>query len=105
MTSEGTFPIPRELLADDGTLFLMQAPDDTMAGLGICKGDWAIVREQNDAENDDYVVTMIEGAAAIRFLGTIHGDRVLFASSISEPVIPARDAVITGRVVAVLRQI
>jgi repressor LexA len=105
MTSEDTFPIPRELLAGDGTLFLMRAPDDTMAGLGICKGDWAIVREQDDADDDDYVVITIEGAAAIRFLGTIHGGRVLLAASMSVTAIPARDAVITGRVVAVLRQI
>lgn len=102
--ARGAFPIPRALLSD-GTLFLRQAPDDSMAGCGVCKDDWVIVRRQDTAEHDQTVVAAVGGKEVIRFLAHSSIGLELLAASLDIRPVPVTDAVITGRVVAVLRQL
>jgi repressor LexA len=97
-----TFPIPRALLAD-GILYLRQAPDDTMAGCGVCQGDWVIVRHQDAAELGETVVARVGGEDVIRFVAGSSRGQELFAADLDIRPVLVSDAVITGRVVAVLR--
>lgn len=100
----GVFPIPRALLSD-GTLFLRPAPDDSMAGCGVCKDDWVIVRQQDAGEHGQTVVAAVGGKEVIRFLAHSSIGLELLAASLDIRPVPVTDAVITGRVVAVLRQL
>lgn len=98
----GAFPIPRGLLAD-GILWMLKAPDDTMAGCGVCKGDWVIVRRQDAGEHDETVVARVDGEDVIRFLANFSTGLHLIAADVRIKPVPVADAVIIGRVVAALR--
>lgn len=110
-----TFPIPRGLLAD-GDLFMMQVPDDSMHGHGIRQDSWLIVQRLDDAgrsaadadaaagEKEVIVVARAGEQDLVRFLIQAGSERMLFAASVSIRPFSADTAVITGRVIAVLRQ-
>ncbi|NED93798.1 transcriptional repressor LexA [Phytoactinopolyspora alkaliphila] len=101
---EDVFPLPRELVGE-GTLFMLNVAGDSMIDAAICDGDWVVVRQQQVAENGEIVAAMIEGEATVKtYKRRDDGVWLLPHNDAYEPI-PGDDAVILGRVVAVMRRI
>jgi repressor LexA len=101
---EQVFPLPRELVGD-GTLFLLKVSGDSMIDAAIADGDWVVVRQQPVAENGDIVAAMIDGEATVKTLRRRDGHVWLIPHNPAYPPIPADNATVLGRVVAVLRKL
>jgi repressor LexA len=101
---EDTFVLPRQLVGD-GTLFLLRIRGDSMINAAITDGDLVVVREQQDAENGDIVAAMIDGEATVKTLRQADGQVWLMPHNPAYTPVPARDAVILGKVVTVLRRL
>jgi repressor LexA len=101
---EDTFVLPRQLVGD-GTLFLLRVRGDSMINAAITDGDLVVVREQQEAENGDIVAAMIDGEATVKTLRRADGQVWLMPHNPAYTPIAARDAVILGKVVTVLRRL
>jgi repressor LexA len=101
---EDVFPLPRQLVGD-GELFLLKVVGDSMIDAAICDGDWVTVRRQKDAENGDIVAAMLDGEATVKTLKRRDGQIWLMPQNPAYPPIPGNQAVVLGRVVAVLRRL
>jgi repressor LexA len=101
---EDVYPLPRELVGD-GDLFLLRVAGESMTGVAICDGDWVVVRAQPTAENGEIVAAMLDGEATVKTWKRSQGMAWLLPANPSYPPIPAKNAVILGRVVAVLRAV
>ncbi|NNH22234.1 transcriptional repressor LexA [Pseudokineococcus marinus] len=101
---EDVFPLPRQLVGD-GQLFLLRVAGDSMVEAAICDGDWVVVRQQPVAENGEVVAAMIDGEATVKVFQRRDGHvRLLPRNAAYEPI-PGDEAVVLGRVVAVLRSV
>ncbi|WP_445263289.1 transcriptional repressor LexA [Pseudokineococcus sp. 5B2Z-1] len=101
---EDVFPLPRQLVGD-GQLFLLKVAGDSMVEAAICDGDWVVVRQQPVAENGEVVAAMIDGEATVKVFQRRDGHvRLLPRNAAYEPI-PGDEAVVLGRVVAVLRSV
>ena len=101
---EDVFPLPRQLVGD-GQLFLLRVAGDSMVEAAICDGDWGVVRQQPVAENGEVVAAMIDGEATVKVFQRRDGHvRLLPRNAAYEPI-PGDEAVVLGRVVAVLRSV
>ena len=101
------FLLPRQLVGT-GTLFMLRVSGDSMIGAGIADGDLVVVREQPDAENGDIVAAMIDGLeveGTVKTLKRSDGHVWLMPHNPVYTPILADDAIIVGRVVAVLRRV
>ena len=101
---EDVFPLPRQLVGE-GTLFLLRVAGDSMVDAAIADGDWVVVRQQPVAENGDIVAAMIDGEATVKTFRRRDGRVWLQPHNQAYDDIPAADATILGRVVAVLRRV
>ena len=101
---EDVFPLPRELVGE-GTLFMLRVTGDSMIDAAICDGDWVVVRQQQVAENGEIVAAMIESEATVKTYKQRDGQIWLLPHNDAYEPIPGDDAVILGRVVAVMRRI
>jgi repressor LexA len=101
---EDIFPLPRQLVGD-GTLFLLKVAGDSMVDAAICDGDWVVVRQQPVADNGEIVAAMIDGEATVKTFKRRDGHVWLLPQNPAYDPIPADDATVLGRVVAVLRRI
>lgn len=101
---EDVFPLPRQLVGD-GELFLLRVVGDSMVDAAICDGDWVVVRRQPLAENGEIVAAMLEGEATVKALRRRDGHVWLVPANAAYEPIPADEAVVLGRVVAVLRSL
>lgn len=101
---EDVFPLPRQLVGE-GELFLLRVRGDSMIDAAICDGDWVVVRRQPVAENGEVVAAMIDGEATVKTLRRADGHVWLLPHNAAYEPIPADDAVVLGRVVAVLRSL
>lgn len=101
---EDVFPLPRQLVGD-GTLFMLRVTGDSMVDAAICDGDWVAVRQQPVAENGEIVAAMIEGEATVKTYKLRQGQVWLEPANENYEPIFGRDAVILGRVVAVMRRV
>ncbi|MEO7261176.1 MAG: S24 family peptidase, partial [Jatrophihabitantaceae bacterium] len=68
-------------------------------------GDWVVVRQQPNADNGEIVAAMIEGEATVKTLQRRDGHAWLMPHNEAYSPIPADEATILGRVVAVLRKV
>jgi repressor LexA len=101
---DDVYPLPRQLVGD-GIVFLLRVTGDPMTGAAIADGDQVVVRQQADAESGDIVAAMIDGEATVRTLRR-SGDEVwLMPDNALYAPVPGDEAVILGRVVAVIRSI
>src|SRR6266516_3841023 len=101
---EDVFPLPKQIVGD-GTLFLLKVVGDSMINAAIADGDWVVVRQQQVAENGEIVAAMIDGEATVKTFKHA-GDHVwLMPHNPAYTPIPGDEAVILGRVVAVLRRV
>jgi len=101
---EDIFPLPQRLV-DEGEHFIVMVAGDSMIGAAITDGDWVVVRSQPVVENGEIVAAMIDGEATVKTFKR-SGDHVwLIPHSPAHTPILGDDAVILGRVVAVLRRL
>jgi repressor LexA len=101
---EDVFPLPREIVGE-GTLFLLRVVGESMVGAAIRDGDWVVVRQQPVADHGEVVAALIDGEATVKTLRR-SGDRVwLHPENPAFADIPAEEATILGRIVAVLRRV
>ena len=96
--------LPAELVGN-GELFLLRVHGDSMINVAIVDGDWVAVRSQVDAENGETVVAMIDGEATVKTLRRTDGHVFLMPQNPAYAPIPAENAKIRGKVVAVLRRV
>jgi len=101
---EDVFPLPRQVVGE-GTLFLLKVAGDSMVDAAICDGDWVVVRQQPVAENGEIVAAMIDGEATVKTYKRRDGHVWLLPHNPAYEPIPGDDAVVLGRVVAVLRRV
>jgi len=101
---EEIFPLPRQLVGK-GELFMLNVSGDSMIDAAICDGDWVVVRAQNTAENGDIVAAMLDGEATVKVFRQRDGHTWLLPrNSAFEPIL-GDEAVVLGKVVAVLRAV
>ncbi|WP_431682224.1 transcriptional repressor LexA [Kitasatospora sp. KL5] len=101
---EDVLPMPRQLVGD-GEVFALTVRGDSMTGAAIRDGDLVAVRRQPVAENGDIVAAMIDGEATVKRLKSDGLRTWLIAHHPAYDPIPAGNATILGRVVAVLRRL
>lgn len=101
---EAVFPLPQQLVGD-GQLFLLEVSGDSMIDAAICDGDWVVVRQQQTAENGDIVAAMLNEEATVKTFRQRDGHTWLLPrNSAFEPIL-GDDAVVLGKIVAVLRAV
>ncbi len=101
---EEIFPLPRRLVGK-GDLFMLRVQGESMIDAAICNGDWVVVRSQSDAENGDIVAAMLDGEATVKTFRQRDGHTWLLPrNSAFEPIL-GDEAVVLGKVVAVLRAV
>ncbi|WND40829.1 transcriptional repressor LexA (plasmid) [Streptomyces sp. BB1-1-1] len=102
---EDTYVMPRQLVGD-GELFALKVSGESMIEAAICDGDVVTVRRQQVAEPGDIVVAMLDGEATVkRFQRDAAGHAWLVAHNPRFQPLAADDAVILGKVVAVMRTV
>lgn len=103
---EDYYPLPRKLVGDDQSAFLLSIQGDSMINAGILDGDYVVVRKQNTANNGDIVVAMTpEGEATVkRFYKENDHIRLQPENDQLEPIYLS-DVTILGKVVSLIREI
>jgi repressor LexA len=100
---EEIFPLPKTLVGD-GTLFLLEVSGDSMVDAAICHGDYVVIRQQPTAENGEIVAAMLDGEATVKTFQRKDGKVWLLPHNDAYDPIDGTDAVILGKVTAVLRR-
>jgi repressor LexA len=104
---EDVIPLPRQLVGD-GNLIMLKVAGDSMIDAAIADGDWVVVRRETDVENGDIVAATIDGVEVEGTVKTFKrsGEHVWLIpqNRVYQPIL-GDDAVIVGKVVAVLRRL
>ena len=86
---------------------MLKVAGDSMSGAGIADGDLVVVSKQPVAENGEIVAAAItsdgEAEATVKTLQQVNGHVWLMPQNPAYAPIPADEATIFGKVVAVLR--
>ena len=101
---EDVFPLPRQVVGD-GQLFVLKVVGDSMVDAAICDGDWVVVRQQPVAENGEIVAAMLDHEATVKTYKKRDGHVWLMPHNPAYEPILGDDAVILGRVTAVIRKV
>ena len=101
---EDVFPLPKQLVGE-GQLFMLKVVGDSMVDAAICDGDWVVVRQQPTAENGDVVAAMLDDEATVKTYKKRDGHIWLMPHNPDYEPILGDDAVIVGKVTAVLRSL
>jgi repressor LexA len=101
---EEVLPLPRSLVGA-GTLFMLEVKGDSMVDAAICDGDYVVIRQQPTAENGEIVAAMIDNEATVKTLQRKDGHLWLLPHNDTYEPIDGDDAVILGKVTAVLRRV
>ncbi|WP_375407209.1 transcriptional repressor LexA [uncultured Amnibacterium sp.] len=98
------FPLPRQLVGK-GDLFMLKVVGESMIEAAICDGDWVVIRSQQTADNGEIVAAMLEGEATVKVFRQRDGHTWLLPrNSAFEPIL-GDEAVVLGKVVAILRSV
>ena len=98
------FPLPRQLVGK-GDLFMLKVVGESMIEAAICDGDWVVIRSQQTAENGDIVAAMLDDEATVKVFRQRDGHTWLLPrNSAFEPIL-GDEAVVLGKVVAILRSV
>jgi repressor LexA len=104
--AEDSYALSRRLVGH-GTVFMLRVRGDSMTGAAIIDGDLVVVRQQQVAENGEIVAAQLDGTATdeatVKTLHRAGGHAWLMPRNPAYQPIPADDAVILGKVVAVVR--
>jgi repressor LexA len=104
---EDTFPLPKQLVGD-GELIALKVVGDSMINAAIADGDWVVVRRESDVENGDIVAATIDGVeveGTVKTFKRSGGHIWLMPHNPAYTPILGDEAVIVGKVVAVLRRV
>ncbi|AZI57651.1 transcriptional repressor LexA [Nakamurella antarctica] len=101
---EDVFPLPKELVGE-GNLFLLKVVGESMIEAAIADGDWVVIRQQSVADNGEIVAAMIDGEATIKTFRRRDGHVWLMPHNPAFNPIAADEAIIMGKVVALLRKV
>lgn len=101
---EDVFPLPKQVVGD-GPLFLLRVTGDSMVEAAITDGDWVVVQQERTADNGVIVAALIDGEATVKTLQRKDGRVWLLPANPAYQPIPGDDALILGRVTAVLRRL
>jgi repressor LexA len=101
---EEMLPLPRTLVGE-GTLFMLEVRGDSMVDAAICDGDFVVVRQQPTAENGEIVAALLDDEATVKTLQKKRNQVWLLPHNDAYDPIDGNDAVILGKVVAVLRRV
>lgn len=103
---EDSFWLPRKMVGE-GTVFMLRVAGDSMTGAGIINGDLVVVRKQPTAEDGEIVAAALtssgEDEATVKTLRLANGHVWLMPQNPAYAPIPADDATVFGKVVALLR--
>jgi repressor LexA len=108
---EDVVPLPKMLVGNGEDLFMLKVVGDSMIGAAIADGDWLVVRRQVSAENGDIVAAMVDSdtgdgsEATVKTFRRRDGHVWLIPHNPAFMPIPGDDAVIIGKVVAVMRRL
>lgn len=58
--------VSKSLFKTNQELFMLKVSGESMIEIGICDGDFVVVKKQNYAENGDIVVAYIDGYATVK---------------------------------------
>jgi repressor LexA len=101
---EEVMALPQSLVGG-GTLFMLEVKGDSMVDAAICDGDYVVIRQQPTAENGEIVAAMIDNEATVKTLQRKEDHIWLLPHNESYQPINGDDAVILGKVTAVLRRV
>jgi repressor LexA len=103
---EEYLPLPRRLVGDSDTVFLLSVQGDSMINAGILDGDYVVVRQQPTAQNGDIVVAMTpEGEATVkRFFKEKDHIRLQPENDRLEPIL-LPEVTILGKVISLVREV
>ena len=104
---EEVIPLPRQLVGE-GDLIMLKVAGDSMIDAAITDGDWVVVRRETDVENGDIVAATLDGVEVEGTVKTFKrsGGHVWLVpqNSAYQPIL-GDNAIIVGKVVAVLRRL
>jgi repressor LexA len=101
---DDVYPLPRQLVGT-GSLFILRVAGDSMIGAAIADGDQVVVRQQGEADSGDIVAAMIDGEVTVKTFKRSGRQVWLMPHNPAYTPVPGDDAVILGRVVAVIRAV
>lgn len=101
---EETLTLSRDLVGH-GTLFSLRVRGDSMVDAAICDGDVVVIRQQPTAYSGEIVAAMIDGEATVKVYRVSRGHVELVPCNPAYDPIPGDDAVVLGKVVAVVRRV
>jgi repressor LexA len=84
---------------------MLEVKGDSMIDAAICDRDYVVIRQQPTAENGEIVAAMIDNEATVKTLQRKEGHIWLLPHNDAYEPINGDDAVILGKVTAVLRRI
>lgn len=98
------FPLPPDLKADAGDLFMLKVHGESMINAGILNGDNVIVRKQSSASNGEIIVAMTEDneATVKRFYKEKGHYRLQPENDTMAPIILSKVSIL-GKVVGLYR--
>lgn len=99
---EDSMVLPTQIVGDYSS-FMLTVKGESMIEAGIYDGDYVVVKEQNTANNGDIVVALIDDEATVKTFYK-EPDRIrLQPENHNMAPIYTRDALILGKVIALLR--
>ena len=101
---EDTLTLPASIVGESSS-FVLRVRGQSMINAGIFDGDYIVVREQHDAHDGEIVVAMIDESATVK---TFYREKdVIRLQPENDTMSPiyVKDAVILGRVTALIRHI
>lgn len=101
---EEVLTLSRDLVGH-GTLFSLRVRGDSMVDAAICDGDVVVVRQQPTAYSGEIVAAMLDGEATVKVYRVTRGHVELVPCNEAYQPIPGDDAVVLGKVVAVVRRL
>jgi repressor LexA len=101
---DDVYPLPRQLVGG-GSLFVLRVVGDSMIGAAIADGDQVVIRQQAEADSGEIVAAMIDGEVTVKTFKRSGDQLWLMPHNAAYTPIPGDDAVILGRVVAVIRRV
>lgn len=103
---EDYYPLPRRMVGDDQSVFILSVQGDSMINAGILNGDYVVVKQQPTAENGDIVVAMTpEGEATVkRFYKEADHIRLQPENERLKPILLS-EVTILGKVISLIREV
>ena len=84
---------------------MLRINGDSMIDAAICHGDLVVIRQQPDAQSGEIVAAMIDDEVTVKTLRRSDGHQWLMPANPLYTPIQGDDAVILGKLVALLRTV